>query len=122
MKVNNWIAEFLASKEVPAIFHLSGGMTTFMIDAIANLEITPIINMRHEQAAGFAAESATRISGKSTVAMATSGPGATNLITAVASCYFDSTPTIFITGQVNTSELKKEFDSKTEWISRVRYS
>ncbi len=107
MIASQWIAKFIASKETPGIFHLSGGMTTFMIDAVATLGVTPIINMRHEQAAGFAAESASRISGRSAVAMGTSGPGATNLITAIASSFFDSTPTVFITGQVNTSELRK---------------
>ena len=48
-----------------------------------------------------------RLSDAPGVALATSGPGATNLVTAIASCYFDSTPTIFITGQVNLSELSK---------------
>jgi len=101
------IASFLADRQVPAVFELSGGMIAFLTDAIARLAKTPIINMRHEQAAGFAAEGATRISGLSAVAMGTSGPGATNLITAIASSYFDSVPTIFITGQVNQRELKK---------------
>lgn len=101
------IAAFFAENHVPAIFELSGGMIAFLTDAIACLAKTPIINMRHEQAAGFAAEGATRITGRSAVAMGTSGPGATNLITAIASSYFDSVPTIFITGQVNQKELKK---------------
>ena len=101
------VALFLAEKEVSAVFELSGGMIAFLTDAVARLGKTPIINTRHEQAAGFAAEGATRVSGRPAVAMGTSGPGATNLITAVASSYFDSVPTIFITGQVNQSELKK---------------
>ena len=101
------IASFLAEKEVPAIFELSGGMIAFLTDAVARLGKTPIINTRHEQAAGFAAEGATRVTGRTSVAMGTSGPGATNLITAIASSYFDSVPTIFITGQVNQNELKK---------------
>ncbi len=65
-----------------------------------------IINCIHEQGAGFAAEGYARITGKSGVAFATSGPGATNLITPIGSCYFDSVPTMFITGQVNTYEYK----------------
>jgi acetolactate synthase I/II/III large subunit len=101
------LANFLAEREVPAVFELSGGMIAFLTDAIARLGKTPIISTRHEQAAGFAAEGATRFTGRSAVAMATSGPGATNLITAIASSYFDSVPTVFITGQVNQSELKK---------------
>ena len=101
------VAAFFAECGVPAVFELSGGMIAFLTDAIARFGKTPIISTRHEQAAGFAAEGATRITGRSAVAMATSGPGATNLITAIASSYFDSVPTIFITGQVNQSELKK---------------
>jgi len=101
------VATFFAERNVPAVFELSGGMIAFLTDAIARYGKTPIISTRHEQAAGFAAEGATRITGRSAVAMATSGPGATNLITAIASSYFDSVPTIFITGQVNQSELKK---------------
>ena len=102
-----FIAQYLATKKTPAVFTLSGGMIAFIIDAIDTLGITPIIGMRHEQAAGFAAEACTRVSGTPTVALATSGPGATNLITAIASSFFDSVPTIYITGQVNQLEIKK---------------
>ena len=101
------IAAFFADNGVPAVFELSGGMIAFLTDALARLGKTPIINTRHEQAAGFAAEGATRVIGRSAVAMGTSGPGATNLITAIASSYFDSVPTVFITGQVNQNEIKK---------------
>ena len=62
--------------------------------------------MHHEQAAAFAAEGTARISGVPGVAIATSGPGATNLLTGIGSCYFDSTPAVFITGQVNRDERK----------------
>ena len=106
------LAYFLAESRVPAVFELSGGMIAFITDAIARLGKTPIISTRHEQAAGFAAEGATRFTGRSAVAMATSGPGATNLITAIASSYFDSVPTIFITGQVNQKELKKNLNQR----------
>ena len=86
------IAAFFADNGVPAVFELSGGMIAFLTDAVARLGKTPIINTRHKQAAGFAAEGATRVSGRSAAAMGTSGPGATNLITAIASSYFDSVP------------------------------
>ena len=62
--------------------------------------------MHHEQGAAFAAEAAGRITGIPGVAMATSGPGATNLLTGIGSCYFDSSPAVFITGQVNRHEQK----------------
>jgi acetolactate synthase-1/2/3 large subunit len=65
-----------------------------------------LINCINEQGVGFAAEGYARVSGKSGVSFATSGPGATNLVTPIGSCYFDSVPTMFITGQVNTYEYK----------------
>ena len=102
-----YIAQFIADRNVPAVFTLSGGMIAFIVDAIYRLGKTPIIGMRHEQAAGFAAETCTRVSNIPSVALATSGPGASNLITAIASSFFDSVPTIYITGQVNQAEIKK---------------
>ena len=107
VNVADYIAEFLDRKSVPAVFELSGGMITFISDAIYRRGKTPIFCMRHEQAAGFAAEGATRVRGIPAVAMGTSGPGASNLITPIASCYFDSTPVLFITGQVNQAEIRK---------------
>ena len=100
------IARFIAEKNTPAVFQLSGGMIAFMIDAIGRLGKTPIINTRHEQAAGFAAEGSARISRIPGFAMGTSGPGATNLLTPIASSYFDSIPVVYITGQVNQKEMR----------------
>jgi acetolactate synthase-1/2/3 large subunit len=62
--------------------------------------------MHHEQGAGFAAEAHARLTGLPGIALATSGPGATNLLTAIGSCHFDSTPAIFVTGQINRDERK----------------
>lgn len=107
MKASDYIAARLAERRVPAIFELIGGMITHLVDSVHLLGKTRIISMRHEQGAAFAAEAAGRIMGDTpAVAMATSGPGATNLLTGVGSCYFDSTPAIFITGQVNRHEQK----------------
>jgi acetolactate synthase-1/2/3 large subunit len=100
------IALFIAEKNTPAVFQLSGGMIAFMIDAIGRLGKTPIINTRHEQASGFAAEGSARITRIPGFAMGTSGPGATNLLTPIASSYFDSIPVVYITGQVNQKELR----------------
>lgn len=106
------IAKFIAEKNTPAVFQLSGGMIAFMIDAIGRLGKTPIINTRHEQAAGFAAEGSARISTIPGFAMGTSGPGATNLLTPIASSYFDSIPVVYITGQVNQKELRKNLNQR----------
>jgi acetolactate synthase-1/2/3 large subunit len=105
MKASDYIAETLAVRKVPAVFELIGGMITHMVDSIHVCGKTPIISMRHEQGAAFAAEASGRIVGDTPgVAMATSGPGATNLLTGIGSCFFDSSPAIFITGQVNRHE------------------
>jgi acetolactate synthase I/II/III large subunit len=106
MKVADYIAEFLAERRVPAVFELVGGMITFLIDSIHRHGQTRIVSMHHEQGAAFAAEAAGRITHMPAVAMATSGPGATNLLTGIGSCFFDSTPAVFITGQVNRFERK----------------
>ena len=83
-------------------------MITHLLDSFAESKQFNIISMHHEQSAAFAAEGVARhTKGKTiAVAMGTSGPGATNLITGIGSCWFDSVPCLFITGQVNTGELK----------------
>ena len=109
---SDFIAHFIANKDVDVVFQLSGGMIAFISDSISRLGKSRIINTRNEQAAGFAAEGYSRIKGQAAVAMGTSGPGATNLITAIGSSYFDSVPVLFITGQVNQLELKCNPDQR----------
>ena len=104
--VSDYIASFLASARAPAVFEMSGGMITRLLDSLYRLSTTRIVSMHHEQSAAFAAGAAGAFSGVPGVALATSGPGATNLLTGIGGCYFDSQPAVFITGQVNRSELK----------------
>lgn len=106
MKASDFIAEFLETKGIKSVFELSGGMITHILDSLNQKTNINIITMHHEQAAAFAAEGYARVTGLPGIALATSGPGATNLLTGIGSCYFDSTPAIFITGQVNRHELK----------------
>jgi acetolactate synthase-1/2/3 large subunit len=103
MKISDGIAKFLKLKGIDHVFELSGGMITHLLDSLLKEKIN-IVTMHHEQAAAFAAEGYARVTRLPGVALATSGPGATNLLTGIGSCYFDSIPTIFITGQVNTHE------------------
>lgn len=107
MKASDFVARYLELRGVSHVFELVGGMITHLLDSISNSGKISIISCHHEQSAAFAAEGNARISGIPGIAMATSGPGATNLLTAVGSCYFDSIPAVFITGQVNTHELKR---------------
>lgn len=106
MKVTTYIAQFLKEKEIDTVFELQGGMITRIIDELSKQGGFNIVSMHHEQAGAFAADAYGRITNKPGIALATSGPGATNLITGIGNCYFDSVPAIFITGQVNTNEQK----------------
>ena len=106
MKVSDYIAHFLSHKGISHVFELSGGMITHILDSIYALKKITIVTMHHEQGVAFAVDGYSRIKNLPGVALATSGPGATNLLTGIGSCYFDSVPAIFITGQVNQHELK----------------
>src|SRR2546423_8004172 len=104
MKVTDYIAKYLNEQGVTHVFELVGGMITHLVDSIHCDGRVRIVSVHHEQAAAFAADAMGRMTGIPGVALATSGPGATNLLTGIGSCYFDSTPTVFITGQVNRDE------------------
>src|ERR1700723_3499163 len=106
IKVADYIADFLQDAGVKQVFELSGGMITNLLDSLCVRTKIQVISVHHEQAAAFAADACGRMTGIPGVAMATSGPGATNLLTGIASCYFDSSPAVFITGQVNRDEQK----------------
>lgn len=106
IKVSDYIAKFLVEKNITTVFELSGGMITHLLDSFYFQDSINVVTMHHEQGASFAAEGYARMTNLPGVALATSGPGATNLLTGIGSCYFDSTPAIFITGQVNRHELK----------------
>jgi acetolactate synthase-1/2/3 large subunit len=108
MKASDYIMNDLSHRGVTHIFEVIGGMITHLIDSAHNNSKIQLVSVHHEQAAAFAADAMGRITGVPGVAMATSGPGATNLLTGIGSCYFDSVPAIFITGQVNLNEQKGE--------------
>mgnify|MGYP002750588374 FL=1 len=107
MKVSDYIVEYLIDKGVTDAFGYPGGMVTHLMESFSKYSdrISAHVNY-HEQASAFAACGYAQASGKIGVAYATSGPGATNLITGICDAFFDSIPTIFITGQVNTFESK----------------
>jgi acetolactate synthase-1/2/3 large subunit len=106
MKVSDYIVAFLERKGVTCVFELSGGMIAHLLDSFGTFQKIKVISMHHEQGAAFAADAYGRMTGVPGVALATSGPGAINLLTGVGSCYFDSSPAVFITGQVNRHEQK----------------
>jgi acetolactate synthase-1/2/3 large subunit len=108
IKASDYIARFLYSRGVRTVYELPGGMITHMLNSLYEFKKIRVVSVHHEQAAAFAADATGRITGVPGVAMATSGPGAINLLTGIGSCHFDSSPAVFITGQVNRHELRGE--------------
>ena len=93
--------ESLKAEGVEDIFGIPGGANLPTYDALVDAGFRHI-QVRHEQGGGHAAEGYAKASGQVGVAFATSGPGATNLVTAIADAMMDSVPTVFVTGQVRT--------------------
>jgi acetolactate synthase-1/2/3 large subunit len=90
------------------IFGIPGGQIIPVYDALYDCKEIQHMLMRHEQGAAHAADAYARASGKVGVCFATSGPGATNLVTGIANAYMDSIPMVAITGQVRTTALGKD--------------
>lgn len=112
MKLSDYVISFLIENGIHHIFGVIGGAITHLVDSVYNYNNIHFVAMHHEQAAAFAAESYSRTNSNIGVCMATSGPGATNLITGIGNAYFDSIPCIYITGQVNTYDYKYSKDCR----------
>lgn len=104
MKVSDAIAQWL-SQQVRHVFTVSGGANLHIIDSIARTEGIQNICTQTEVCAGFAADAYARVNGMG-CALTTSGPGATNLVTPIATAYYDSVPVLYITGQQTRARLK----------------
>lgn len=107
MKVTDYIVKRIIEEGVTDVFGYPGGVICHFIDSATKFpdKINAHINY-HEQASAFAACGYAQETGNIGVAFVTSGPGATNLVTGIANAYFDSTPTLFLSGQVDTYGLK----------------
>src|SRR3954464_3137910 len=101
MRAVDAIMECFKAEGVEHVFGIPGGANLPTYDALYDGGVRHI-QCRHEQGAGHAAEGYAKASGRVGVALATSGPGATNLVTAIADAVMDSVPTVFLTGQVRT--------------------
>jgi len=98
----------LVDQGVDVIFGIPGGVAIPIYDALYDAKGLRNLLMRHEQGAAHAADGYSRATGKVGVCLATSGPGATNLVTGIATAYMDSIPMLAITGQVRTTALGKD--------------
>jgi len=114
MKLSDYVISHLASLGIKHVFLLTGGAATHLVDSFRNVEGIDYICVQHEQAAAMAADAYSRLGGFIGVAITTSGPGATNLLTGTGCSWFDSIPCLYLTGQVNTYEYKD--DSKVRQV------
>lgn len=111
------VVEALIREGVDVIFAYPGGASLEMHQSLAKRkEDIRTILPRHEQGGSFAAEGYARVTGKAGVCMATSGPGATNLMTAIADAFMDSTPLVCITGQVYSKFIGKAAFQETDFF------
>lgn len=99
MNVAQYVARFLVEKKVRHVFGYQGGAILKLVDEMVATGEIEFIQNYHEQGSAFCADAYSRVTGNLGVALATSGPGATNLITGIVNANLDSIPTLFITGQ-----------------------
>lgn len=116
MKGADVVVECLIREGVDVIFAYPGGASQELHQALARTDKIRVILPRHEQGGSFAAEGYARASGRVGVCMATSGPGATNLVSAIADAYMDSTPLVAITGQVYSKYIGKSAFQETDFF------
>lgn len=107
IKVSQAMVKCLEKENIKVVFGYPGAAICPFYDALEDSEIQHIL-VRHEANAGHAASGYARITGKPAVCIATSGPGATNLITAIATAYMDSIPLVVITGQVSSELIGRD--------------
>jgi acetolactate synthase-1/2/3 large subunit len=105
MRASKALLEQLKLHGVQVMFGYPGGAVIPLYDAIYEEEEIRHVLVRHEQGAGHMAEGYAKVTGKAGVCIATSGPGATNLVTPIADAYMDNVPIVAITGQVSTTAI-----------------
>jgi acetolactate synthase I/II/III large subunit len=123
------LVECLESEGAEYVFSVPGEETMAVLDALSRSESVRHVTTRHEQGAAFMADVYGRLTGRPGVAMATLGPGATNLVTGIADAFLDRAPLVAITGQTGIDKLHKEahqfvdvvamLDPVTKWNARV---
>ncbi|MBQ9673423.1 MAG: thiamine pyrophosphate-binding protein [Ruminococcus sp.] len=126
MKASDYIVSFLKEKGIRDIFGYQGTMIAHFVDSVCKADGINNHICYNEQGAAFAAVGLAKASGQVAVAYSTSGPGAINLMNGIADAYYDSTPVVFFTGQLNEyeytgiSELRQQGFQETDVISMVK--
>lgn len=123
------LVECLEAEGCEYVFSVPGEETMDLLDALSRTDRIRHVTTRHEQGAAFMADVHGRLTGRSAVALATLGPGATNLVTGVADAYLDHAPMVALTGQTGSDKLHKEahqlvdivrmLEPVTKWNRRI---
>ena len=110
----------LKAEKVDTLFAYPGGQAIDLFDALYDDNTIDVILPRHEQGLGHAADGYARSTGKPGVCLVTSGPGATNLVTAIATANYDSAPLVCFTGQVPTPLIGNDASQEADIVGMVR--
>jgi acetolactate synthase-1/2/3 large subunit len=123
------LVESLAAEGCEYVFSVPGEETLDILDALSRQDVVRHITTRHEQGAAFMADVYGRLTGRAAAAMATLGPGATNLVTGIADAFLDHAPMVAITGQTGLDKVHREahqfvdivrmLEPVTKWNQRV---
>jgi acetolactate synthase-1/2/3 large subunit len=118
-RVSDFIADFIADIGVEHVFLLPGGGAMYLNDAVGKSPRLKVVACLHEQAAAISAEAYARVSENIGVAMVTTGPGATNAITAVAGAWIESVPLMVISGQVKRADMLRNAPLRQKGVQEV---
>ncbi|HEV7925285.1 MAG TPA: thiamine pyrophosphate-binding protein, partial [Verrucomicrobiae bacterium] len=108
VKLSHYVMDFVARQNVKHVFLLVGGGAMHLNDSLGRCPGLQYVCNLHEQAVAIAAEAYARVTNHLSAAMVTTGPGGTNAVTGVAGAWLDSTPVLFISGQVKRADLKRD--------------
>ncbi|GIN84349.1 acetolactate synthase [Heyndrickxia sporothermodurans] len=132
MKATDMLVQCLENEGVEYIFGIPGKETLDLVNSLSKSKQIQFVNVRHEQGAAFMADVYARLSNKAGVCLATLGPGATNLLTGIASAQLDHSPVIAITGQAPFERQHEEshqyinvvkmFEPVTKWATQIKES
>src|SRR5918998_3383691 len=114
------LVECIEAEGCEYVFSVPGEETLDVLDSLSRSDSIRHITTRHEQGAAFMADVYGRLTGRCAVAMATLGPGATNLVTGIADAFLDRAPLVAITGQVGVDKLHKEAHQFVDIVDMLR--
>lgn len=107
-KLSDYVMQFIAAQGVEHVFMLPGGGAMHLNDSLGKCPGLKYVNHLHEQACAIAAEAYARVTNDLSACLVTTGPGGTNTVTGVAGAWLDSTPVLFVSGQVKRADLKRD--------------